>query len=634
MKLVRYGVNMALLLALLVIPLTLTAQADEPITVVGSQPVVEILQALVEAAELDVAISSSITGNVEGFSAFCKGESDIAVVSRPMSVEEEAECAANQIEFAEYLLGYDILTFIAHADMSSVSCLTNSDMNTLFSPSAQDETTDWNQIGAFDGDSTPLITYLPADTTTTYALLDRQISGFGLRGDAVIETDTVALVEAVRSTAGAIGVVRLSEAIDLDGVHVISLSNSQLGDCFTPSKDTVDNRQYSSADRQLAYVNQARMNKAGLNDLLVHIIGEDAGTTIADLGFSGPSPSARGLNQAIFQGDEETGRQFSKDLVAFQIPPNIFGQVNVAGSAGLSTYLQNVAQQFSALYNSVNVNLQLSGEGSGLRRLCNNEVDLVAFTGTPSAEQLANCEANNVATATIEVGRQAVVVLSNANDDYLECLTVDQVIGIWGNSPDGPALRWSEIDEDFPDSEILLVSPLANDSFTDMLLTPMTGPAIPARVDTAESNADPLYRSAAVGNVEGSMTYMSWQDYLIVPEEHLEGVQLVAVDDGAGCVAPTEDTILNGEYPYGKTYNLLINQTTLVAPEKQSFLWFVFSDENYGQFERATLLGPRFGALPDLRDDLQQLFSEATTLPPPMPETTPEVTPEATSEDS
>jgi phosphate transport system substrate-binding protein len=318
--------------------------------------------------------------------------------------------------------------------------------------------------------------------------------------------------------------------------------------------------------------------------------------------------------------------------VAFQIPPNIFGPVNVAGSAGLYTYLQNVAQQFSTLYSNVTVNLDLTGEPAGLRRLCNNEIDIVVTSYAPSADALSNCEANNISTTTVEVGRQAAVILANANDDYLECLTVNQVIDIWGNTAKGTATNWNEISGDFPEAEILLVSPTTDDSYTDLLLTPENGPVVPARLDAAESNSDPLYRAAAVGNVNGSMTYMSWRDYQTVQGNAPGNIQLVSINAGTGCITPSEDSILSGEYPYTEAYSLVINQSTLTAPEKQSFLWYLFSDENYAQFERGMLIGPRYGKLPDIRDELQNLFDEASTLPPPMPETTPEVTPEATPE--
>jgi hypothetical protein len=130
------------------------------------------------------------------------------------------------------------------------------------------------------------------------------------------------------------------------------------------------------------------------------------------------------------------------------------------------------------------------------------------------------------------------------------------------------------------------------------------------------------------------MTYMSWQDYQTVLENAPDNIQLVAVNAGAGCITPSEDSILSGEYPYTEIYSLVINQSALIATEKQSFLWYLFSDENYSQFERGMVIGPRYGVLPEIRDDLQTLFAEALTLPPPMPEATPEVTPEATSDSS
>jgi phosphate transport system substrate-binding protein len=630
MKLLRCGAGFALLITFLVNPFASFAQEDEAITLSGSQTVINIFESLSEAGELEVTLDSSVTGTTEGFNVFCQGETDIVAANRPMTIEEEVDCIANEIEYAEYLVGYDALVVIAHPEIDFLTCLTEGSLRTLFAPSAQNDLVTWDQTGQTEIEDLPVSVYLPEETSTVYMLLDQLASGFGLRNDVTVESTDEAIISAVSSTPGAIGVVRLNETLDFSGVQIIDLYNSKINDCYTPSGETVDTRQYVGANRLFAYVNSTSMDNAGVNDVLAFVTSDEAATTIAELGFLAPTDKSSALNQAILSGTEETGRQFSKDVIAFQIPSNLFGAISISGSATLSEFLQIATQQFSYYYNGVTIDLQLAGTNAGLRRLCNNELDMLAISQELTADQLQDCVDRNISLSTIDLGKQAVVVLAHEGDTYLECLTTDQIIQVWGNTENTAPVNWIDVADDFPEAPILLVAPgVGGTNYTDLLLKPTEGAIVPARSDAAETNADPFYRAAAVGNVEGSLTYMSWQQYLFVLENGQTNIQPVAINNGNDCVEPSEDTILNGEYPLTAHHALVVNQYLLNSIEKQAFLWFLHSDENYAMFEYVSLIGPRFSDLPDMRENLQLLFEEVLTVSPPvMPEATPEATPE------
>ena len=115
-----------------------------------------------------------------------------------------------------------------------------------------------------------------------------------------------------------------------------------------------------------------------------------------------------------------------------------------------------------------------------------------------------------------------------------------------------------------------------------------SGDNTPIRQDI-EIDSDHLYRGAAVGNTEGALTYMSWGEYQAVLDNNQENIQLVEVDAGDGCVAPTEDTIQSNEYPLARTLYLAVNQQALTESAVQSYLWFTFGDDRFSQFERTQL---------------------------------------------
>ncbi|NJL56459.1 hypothetical protein HC928_15740 [bacterium] len=263
---------------------------------------------------------------------------------------------------------------------------------------------------------------------------------------------------------------------------------------------------------------------------------------------------------------------------------------------------------------------------------------MLGFDGLPP-EVAQNCEANAIATVSLDLGAQGVVLLANADSPYLSCLTSDQVMTVWGAaaSLETPVSTWDMVSPDFPADPVYTFAPSAGSGPIDIVLTPAEGPVGILRDDVTETNSDPRYRAAAVANAPGSITMLSWQDYQTVLESEQTGYQVVAVDGGDGCVTPTEEHILDATYPLNRQAQLIISQSELVRPEVQSLLWFMFSDANFSTYQLSGFFGINQPDLLRLRADLQALFAEAQAAalevaPEATPEATPEITPEATAE--
>lgn len=649
MKAFQRGFGMIFLLALVITPFSLLAQEDEgdAINVSGSGIVSPLFEALASASEAEAALNVNVTGTSGGISAFCQGDADVTLATRPMSVEEELVCERNQVEYSEYLIGLNVLAIIAHPELNFVQCLDRSALNRIMAPSSTGQVTDWLQLNIVTStpiESTPLNIFAPPETARIFPILDRLIDGIGLRSDAVIEADSEAIIASVNSTPGAIGAVSLTDALEGEA-RILELSDD-LG-CFAPSSDNVEGRVYNAADRLFAYVNAASLDKPGLRDVLNFISTSESNPVVEAAGFSPLTEASLLVNQSLASG-EEAGRRFSLEVVEFQIPASLFGQITVGGAAGLVGYLDSITNQFTGTNPGVQITVQMGGEPAGIRRLCNGELDIVATHGPLSEEQATNCEANNIATTSLELGREAVVVLANAADTHLTCLTREQLLSVWSIAGETPVTAWNQVSEDFPETNLVLVAPQAGLNYTDLLLRSAEGPVLPLRTDVAETNANPLYRAAAVANVEGALTYMTWQQYQSVLENNQANIALVEVDGGDGCILPSEASITDGTYPLTRNNMLVISQPALARVEVQSLLWYMLSDENYFVLEPYNLIGITFGDLPLIRERLQAQFAqaqvsqlevgpgegEAEVTPEADDESSPdsEVTPEATSE--
>ncbi|MBI1280058.1 MAG: hypothetical protein GC179_18160 [Anaerolineaceae bacterium] len=628
MKAFQRLVGVIVLLTLLISFGLVAAQDTNTVTVAGSGIVAPIFDSLKAASGVTVDIKSEVTGTRTGFERLCKGETDVATSNRSISADENRNCTTANIDYTELLVAHNIVAFIAAPDAAFAQCLTPTELNTIFAPSSL--AANWNIVNPANGDIALSIVTPPA-TSATYGVLDSLIDGDGIRTDATLAATEADVISAVTQAKGAIGVVSLSAATAAGGgVKILQVKVNDTFGCTAPSAETVENRTYPVTNPLFIYVNRASLSKTGLKDLLAYMISENAAQAISAEGLVVPSANTVNSNKSALEGTGNT-RPFSEATTAFQIPPDANGQVTIAGAANAEDYLKSVTTALTQQYSTLTTDMKLAGEPAGIRRLCNGEVDIAAVNGPLTDEQNKNCDANNIKTLKIELGKQTVVLVASASSSFLSCLTGDQLTKVWDATSTKTITNWNQVDPSFADQKMTLFAATESNSNTDLMLQKASGKPLIGRGDI-EFNTDPLYRAAAIANVEGGLTYMNWTEYQKVLKNNQQRIQLVAVNTGSGCVLPSDETINNGTYPLMRNTELLVKTTSLTNIPVQSLLWFMATDGNFGEFEKAGLLGVNFGSLPALRQTLQKAYLDAATEAAKKAEATPEATSEATAE--
>ncbi len=614
MSLFQRGTRLLWAIALFAIPTTLFAQ-DNTATIVGSGIVTPLFETIVAEAEADLTVEADVTGTTSGFAAFCNGEADVVTANRPMTLEEEAGCEANGITFGEIVLGYDAVVVVVNPALDFLSCLTANELSSALAPSSVNNTL-WGEALAAAEDQTEATVelFLPNAASTSYFLADEIINGVGFRADAETLADTAAILEAVANSNGGIGIVGL-DALDIadDNVLIAELRNNTIARCVEPTPETIGDGSYQAGTPLLAYVNTASLaENAELATAFDFVGSEDSAPAIATLGFAPPTDFDYGTNTDVASSDA-SGRQFSRALTNFQIPPTVTGTVNIAGAAALNTLLNRAGTDFNQQYQNVTVNVQTLGEPDGVRRLCNGEIDLTATYSGLTDEIIDNCGAANIDVFEIEIGSQTAVLVANKAADYLECLTTEEIVTTWQAASTDNVTTWADVNSEYPEDEFILFAGNSSNEIPNLMLLRANpeGFPLPLRLDTEIDN-DPLYRAAATANVETALTYMSWAQYQDVLANEQERIQLVAVDAGEGCIVPTEDTITNGEYPLTRSASLLVSMSSLQGLEVQGYLWFTFQDSRFGNFQLADFDLLNLKTLFDIRDTLQTQFELAT----------------------
>ncbi len=630
-----------LFLACLIMSLStmLTYAQDTPLRIGGSGLGEPIITAFAPASGVPVQVA--INGSSAGISEFCAAGVEVALSARPMSAAEETICTINGIQFHEFLLGHNILNIVVNAADALPQCLSPVELNALFAPSAA--TVDWTGFTA-EAPALPLTVVLPPENTVAYALLDSLVDGVGLRTAGVTVLDErSALLDAVAAAPGAVGVITAGASLP-DGLRAVEIEGGVIG-CAAPALANVEGRTYAAANRLFAYVNAAQVETA--RPLLAAIFADGALAALDNPDFTAPSADAITQNQAVLS-DGVIGRQFSREVTAFTIADGLVGEITIAGSADAKPYLESLNAAFTTQYPGVTLLYTPEGVAIGVQQFCNGEIDMVTTFAPLTDDQTAACTQNDVVPEEFALGSFAPVMVVGTATEYAACLTTAETALVWSAAGDTVIETWSGVRADFPDQALLLFTPNAGSLTRDILISGAEAAA--PRAD-GEVSDDPAYRAAAVANVPGAITFMSWSDYQNLPATEADRVRTVAVDGGSGCVEPNETTFSDGTYPLNRPASLLVRRSSIGRQDVQSYLWFANSDANYGLITTAGLDSVTFDSLTDRRSALEALFpviaaevsaavlSEVTavTVPESTPESTQEApqtesTPESTSE--
>jgi len=594
------------LLLFILFALPLMAQDVPTVTVVGSNAAGSIFSAAVEASGVETALTYDFTGTQNGITLFCQNQAAIVVTGRALTASEASACASNSVDYNEVLFGVGGYALVVSPDVDFLTCLSTSEISQLVSPSAATAVLNWTSLNNSYKDLAFGFNSISAGSRA-YDMLDGVVNGDGFRNDTVFGTDA-AVIAAVAGGNGQLGLVSLGAALTAEGVTVLDVNNAELGICIAPSAANVLNRSYTAGERLFAYVNNAHLSDVvGLKDALTFVLSPDNTAVLEAAGATSLGESVAAQSLAIVN-DGTTGRVFSVDVDLFQAVPNTSGDVRVGGSASASAFIKASMATFTQRNPGVTLTEKYLGASAGARELCSGNLDIAIMTDSLTEEEAASCTALEIVTVPFELGEQSAVLIGNAANDALTCLTVEQIQQAWTTSAEAPT-TWDAAGVGTDATEIVLFALDKGDASLNLLVSKANGSAAPAREDV-NINADPLYLGAAVGNVTGGVAVMT----LAQAEELInEGyaVKLLGVKGSGDCVIPSAETLSDGSYPFAQAITLLLNQTTLGSDGVQAALWSILSNTNYVNIKAAGLVGLDIDSLIAKRQALQALFADA-----------------------
>ncbi len=270
------------------------------------------------------------------------------------------------------------------------------------------------------------------------------------------------------------------------------------------------------------------------------------------------------------RNSEDDGTGGGAAAVNNETGEQVSGKVEADGSSTVGPLTTAAAELFREKQPDVNVTVGISGTGGGFERFCNGETDISnASRPIKDDEEVPICEENGVEFTEIEVATDALTVVVNPENDWIDCITVDQLNAIW--KPGSGIDNWSQVPGgDYGDEPLTLAGPGTDSGTFDYFTDEINGEEGASRSDYTASEDDNVVVRAVQGS-NGALGYFGFTYY----EENQDSLKALQVDGGEGCVEPSVETAQSGEYtPLARPLFIYVNNESLARPEMQAFLRF------------------------------------------------------------
>jgi phosphate transport system substrate-binding protein len=251
------------------------------------------------------------------------------------------------------------------------------------------------------------------------------------------------------------------------------------------------------------------------------------------------------------------------------------GTILIDGSSTVGPLTTSAAESFRNEQPDVNIEVGVSGTGGGFERFCADETDISnASRPIDEEEEVPLCQDAGIEYTEFQVGVDALTVVVNTENDWVDCLTVDQLKTIWEPKAEGKIMNWNQVDPSFPDQELSLAGPGTDSGTFDYFTDEINGEEGASRSDYTPSEDDNVIVQAISGDT-GGLGYFGFTYY----EENEDTLKALGVDGGEGCVEPSVDTARDGSYaPLSRPLFIYVKNESLQRPEVRGFVEYFLTN--------------------------------------------------------
>jgi phosphate transport system substrate-binding protein len=247
------------------------------------------------------------------------------------------------------------------------------------------------------------------------------------------------------------------------------------------------------------------------------------------------------------------------------------GEILADGSSTVQPLTAAAGELFKMENPDVNVSVATSGTGGGFEVFCQGQTDISDASRPIKDEEAQACADAGVEFTELTVATDALTVVVSAENDFITCLTTDELATLWGPDSEGTVTTWDQVNPEFPAEAIELYGPGTDSGTFDYFTDEINGEEGASRTDYNASEDD----NVLVQGVAGSQYATGYFGFTYF-EENASTLKAVEIDSGAGCVAPSAETAADGSYtPLARPLFIYINNASFAEkPQVAEFVRF------------------------------------------------------------
>jgi phosphate transport system substrate-binding protein len=287
-------------------------------------------------------------------------------------------------------------------------------------------------------------------------------------------------------------------------------------------------------------------------------------------------------------GSDEESTASSGGGDATNAATDLSGSITIDGSSTVQPFAEAAAELFNEDNPDVDITVGAAGTSGGFEKFCAGETDISDASRPIEPEEVDACKKGGVSYSDFQVANDGISVVTNPSLE-ISCLSVDQLKELWSSDK---ISNYSELgndadsDQPLPDASVSLYGPGTDSGTFDYFTDVINGEEDLSRKDYQPSEDDNVLVQGVAGDSDG-LGYFGFSYY----EQNQDQLNLVSVDDGKGCVAPSTETIQDGSYaPLSRPLFMYPSTDALQKPEVAAFIQFVA--DNYDQIAQAALIVP------------------------------------------
>ncbi|WP_298821827.1 PstS family phosphate ABC transporter substrate-binding protein [Chloroflexus sp.] len=245
-------------------------------------------------------------------------------------------------------------------------------------------------------------------------------------------------------------------------------------------------------------------------------------------------------------------------------------EIKIDGSSTVFPITEQVAIAFGELAPDVAIRVGVSGTGGGFARFCAGETDISNASRPIKQSEMEACARQGIDFIELPVAFDGLSVVVHPDNDWAQCLTVAELNRMWAPEAEGKITRWNQIRPEWPDEPLRLYGAGADSGTYDYFTAAIVGAEGASRLDYTASEDDYLLAQDVAADRFG-LGFFGYAYYV----EYAGQLRAVAIDNGQGCVAPTTDTINNGQYqPLSRPIFIYARADRITQPAVRAFVEF------------------------------------------------------------